>query len=182
RRRRAARGRLRLPLQRHRRAHTPAGDADRDRHDGDAAADLPLNRADAAEPAPKLDPLDRQVQPGQLGSRSRPLGDRTRHALGANRDPRRLPHAAPARQRRIRHSRLQRIPTLRLTTQREENHMAIAALSWPAASIYIALIIAVALVVAVLIWSIFRTGQTAIGRDKRRRESNDKRPATAREA
>jgi hypothetical protein len=37
--------------------------------------------------------------------------------------------------------------------------MPIAALSWPAASLYIALIVSVALVVAVLIWSIFRTGQ-----------------------
>ena len=33
--------------------------------------------------------------------------------------------------------------------------MTIAALSWPAASLYIALIVSVALVVAVLIWSIF---------------------------
>jgi len=60
--------------------------------------------------------------------------------------------------------------------------MAIAALSWPAASIYIALIIAVALVIGVLIWSIFRTGQTASARDNRGRESNDKRLATPREA
>jgi cytochrome c-type biogenesis protein CcmH/NrfG len=58
--------------------------------------------------------------------------------------------------------------------------MAMAALSWPAASIYIAVIIAVALVVSVLIWSIFRTGQTAIARDNHRRASNDKRQATAR--
>ena len=47
--------------------------------------------------------------------------------------------------------------------------MTIAALSWPAASLYIALIVAVALVVAVLLWSIFRTGQTAIHSDKRDR-------------
>lgn len=40
--------------------------------------------------------------------------------------------------------------------------MTIASLSWPAASIYIALILTVGLVVAVLVWSIFRTGQTAI--------------------
>ena len=47
--------------------------------------------------------------------------------------------------------------------------MTTAALSWPAASIYIALIVSVALVAAVLIWSIFRTGQTAIQRDRRDR-------------
>ncbi len=46
--------------------------------------------------------------------------------------------------------------------------MTIAALTWPAASIYIALIAAFALVVSVLIWSIFRTGQTAIRSDSRR--------------
>jgi hypothetical protein len=43
--------------------------------------------------------------------------------------------------------------------------MIIAALSWPEASIYIAVIVGVALVAAVLIWSIFRTGQTAITND-----------------
>jgi preprotein translocase subunit SecG len=43
--------------------------------------------------------------------------------------------------------------------------MTIAALSWPAASIYIAVIIAIALVLAVLIHSIFRTGQAASGTD-----------------
>jgi preprotein translocase subunit SecG len=43
--------------------------------------------------------------------------------------------------------------------------MTFAALSWPAASIYIAVIIAIALVLAVLIHSIFRTGQAAIGTD-----------------
>ena len=53
--------------------------------------------------------------------------------------------------------------------------MIIAALSWPAASIYIALIVSVALVVAVLIWSIFPTGQTAIRSDSRQREPSDKR-------
>ncbi len=47
--------------------------------------------------------------------------------------------------------------------------MTIAALSWPAASIDIALIVAIALVVAVLIHSIFRTGQTAIQSDRRDR-------------
>jgi len=47
--------------------------------------------------------------------------------------------------------------------------MTIASLSWPAASVYIALIAAVALVVAVLVWSIFRTGQTAIRSESDRR-------------
>ena len=59
--------------------------------------------------------------------------------------------------------------------------MTIAALSWPAASLYIALIVAVALVVAVLLWSIFRTGQTAITSDSRKRDPSDKRHESARE-
>ena len=59
--------------------------------------------------------------------------------------------------------------------------MIIAALSWPAASLYIALIVSVALVVAVLIWSIFRTGQTAITSDSRKRNPSDKRHVSARE-
>ena len=59
--------------------------------------------------------------------------------------------------------------------------MTVAALSWPAASLYIALIVSVALVVAVLIWSIFRTGQTAITSDSRKREPSDKRHLSARE-
>lgn len=46
--------------------------------------------------------------------------------------------------------------------------MTIAALSWPTASVYIALILAAGIVVAVLIWSIFRTGQTAIRSEGRR--------------
>jgi hypothetical protein len=45
--------------------------------------------------------------------------------------------------------------------------MTIATLTWPQASIYIALIAAAGLVVAVLIWSIFRTGQTAISSESR---------------
>lgn len=59
--------------------------------------------------------------------------------------------------------------------------MTIAAPSWPAASLYIALIVSVALVVAVLIWSIFRTGQTAITSDSRQRDPSDKRHVSARE-
>ena len=56
--------------------------------------------------------------------------------------------------------------------------MTVAALSWPAASLYIALIVSVALVVAVLIWSIFRTGQTAIERDSRKRDTSRRRMST----
>jgi divalent metal cation (Fe/Co/Zn/Cd) transporter len=43
--------------------------------------------------------------------------------------------------------------------------MSIAALNWPAAAVYIAVIVATGLVVTVLVWSIFRTGQTAIRSD-----------------
>jgi chromate transport protein ChrA len=46
----------------------------------------------------------------------------------------------------------------------------IAALTWPQASVYIALILACGFVVAVLIWSIFRTGQMAIHSESRARE------------
>jgi hypothetical protein len=47
--------------------------------------------------------------------------------------------------------------------------MTIAALSWPAAAIWIAVITAVALVVAVLVHSLFRTGQAAIQGEGRER-------------
>ena len=49
----------------------------------------------------------------------------------------------------------------------------IAALSWPAASVYIAVIVSVAFVVAVLTWSIFRTGQTAIRNEGRERQAHE---------
>jgi hypothetical protein len=45
---------------------------------------------------------------------------------------------------------------------RKETIMSLAALTWPQASVYVALIISGGVVLAVLIWSIFRTGQTAI--------------------
>jgi hypothetical protein len=48
--------------------------------------------------------------------------------------------------------------------------MTIAALSWPEAFVYATLIATVGLVLAVLIWSIFRTGQTAIRSEGRQRE------------
>ena len=60
--------------------------------------------------------------------------------------------------------------------------MITAALSWPAASIYIAAIAGLALVLAVLIWSIFRSGQTAITSDSRKREPSEKPHVSAREA
>jgi hypothetical protein len=45
--------------------------------------------------------------------------------------------------------------------------MTIAALTWQAAVVYVALILGVACVLSVLIWSIFRTGQTAITKEIR---------------
>jgi len=40
--------------------------------------------------------------------------------------------------------------------------MTIAELTWPAAAVWATLIVTTGVVVSVLIWSIFRTGQTAI--------------------
>ena len=45
--------------------------------------------------------------------------------------------------------------------------MSIAALTWPAAVVYVALIVTAGFVFAVTIWSIFRTGQTAIKTERR---------------
>jgi ABC-type maltose transport system permease subunit len=47
--------------------------------------------------------------------------------------------------------------------------MTIADLTWPEASVYIAVIAAAALLLAVPIWSIFRTGQTAMRTGSRQR-------------
>jgi hypothetical protein len=52
--------------------------------------------------------------------------------------------------------------------------MTIAALAWPDAVVHATWIAAGAFVVAVLIWSIFRTGQTSIRADIRQRELVDK--------
>jgi hypothetical protein len=60
--------------------------------------------------------------------------------------------------------------------------MTIAELSWPTASVYIALIVSVGLVLSVLISSIFRTGQTAITSDSRQREARDTRRPSAHDA
>jgi uncharacterized membrane-anchored protein YhcB (DUF1043 family) len=48
--------------------------------------------------------------------------------------------------------------------------MTIAALTWPLASVYVALIIAAGLVLSVIVWSIFRTGQTAIRSESTQRK------------
>ena len=48
--------------------------------------------------------------------------------------------------------------------------MTVAALTWPQATVYATSIAALGLVVIVLIWSIFRTGQTAIRSESRQRE------------
>ena len=45
-----------------------------------------------------------------------------------------------------------------------------AALTWPEASVRISLIAGVAVVLSVLVWSIFRTGQTAIKKEAARLE------------
>jgi hypothetical protein len=47
--------------------------------------------------------------------------------------------------------------------------MTLAELSWPEASVWITLIAGVSLVVSVLTWSIFRTGQAAIRSEGRAR-------------
>jgi hypothetical protein len=52
--------------------------------------------------------------------------------------------------------------------------MTIAALTWPVATVYVALIIGVSLVLSVICWSIFRTGQTAIRSESADREGLDR--------
>jgi hypothetical protein len=51
--------------------------------------------------------------------------------------------------------------------------MIVFALTWPEAAVYVALIAAAGLVVAVLVWSIFRTGQTAIKEETSQRKIVD---------
>jgi hypothetical protein len=48
--------------------------------------------------------------------------------------------------------------------------MSIAAMTWPEAAVWISGIAALGLVLSVLVWSIFRTGQTAITHEPRRGE------------
>ena len=52
--------------------------------------------------------------------------------------------------------------------------MLVAELDWPQATVYVALILGSAIVLSVLIWSIFRTGQTAIRSES---ESRKQEPA-----
>jgi cytochrome c-type biogenesis protein CcmH/NrfG len=47
--------------------------------------------------------------------------------------------------------------------------MTLAALTWPQAAVYVAAILAGGLVAAVAVWSIFRTGQTAIRSESHQR-------------
>lgn len=60
--------------------------------------------------------------------------------------------------------------------------MSIAALTWPAAVVYVALIVTAGFVLIVTIWSIFRTGQTAIRNEDRQavRPHTDLRESDAR--
>jgi heme/copper-type cytochrome/quinol oxidase subunit 2 len=57
------------------------------------------------------------------------------------------------------------LSTLDLT--KGETGMTIAALTWPAAAVWIALILFVGLVAAVLVWSIFRARQAATHSESR---------------
>jgi len=52
--------------------------------------------------------------------------------------------------------------------------MLLMTLTWPEASVRMTLIAAVAVVLSVLIWAIFRTGQTAIKKEIRQHEELDK--------
>lgn len=50
--------------------------------------------------------------------------------------------------------------------------MTLAALTWPEAVVVVAGIVGFALVLSVLVWSIFRTAQTAIRSEGRHREES----------
>jgi hypothetical protein len=56
--------------------------------------------------------------------------------------------------------------------------MTVAALSWPEATVYATAIASIGLIVAVLIWSIFRTGQAAI-RSERKCVGDSSLPVTS---
>src|SRR5262249_31006505 len=140
--------------------------ADRRGDDGHAATRLRVVGADAAEPAPGLDPVARTVQSRRVGGRSGPLGHTVTGPLEPDPHPRRLPRPAPRRECSLRNARLPGLSTLDLT--KGGTAMPIAALPWPAAAVWIALIVSLGLVVAVLAWSIFRTGQAAIRSESRK--------------
>jgi hypothetical protein len=55
--------------------------------------------------------------------------------------------------------------------------MIFATTTWPDAAVSMTLIAGVAVVVSVLIWSIFRTGQTAIKKELRQQEQRDRAAA-----
>jgi hypothetical protein len=57
--------------------------------------------------------------------------------------------------------------------------MTIAALSWPEATVYATAIASVGLIVAVLIWSIFRTGQAAIRSERKTGVGDPSLPVTS---
>ena len=50
--------------------------------------------------------------------------------------------------------------------------MTLAALGWPEAIVWVAVILGVSLVASVLVWSIFRTGQTAIRSERAATEAD----------
>jgi hypothetical protein len=52
--------------------------------------------------------------------------------------------------------------------------MFLATTTWPDAAVSMTLIAGIAVVLSVLIWSIFRTGQTAIKKEVRQREELDR--------
>ena len=53
--------------------------------------------------------------------------------------------------------------------------MLIAALTWPEAAVRITLVATIGFVVAVVVWSIFRTGQVAIKKELREQRELDRR-------
>jgi hypothetical protein len=57
----------------------------------------------------------------------------------------------------------------------------LAALTWPAAAVFVALIVGAAVVLAVSSWSVFRTGQTAIEKESRRDDDLESLRAEVRE-
>ena len=64
--------RVRVAVERPRRAHRPARDADRRRQPAPAPIDVPVRRADATEPRARVDPERREGQSGGLGRGLRP--------------------------------------------------------------------------------------------------------------
>src|SRR5215831_5529565 len=101
-------------LERARARREAARDADRRGHLRDAADHVPLVHVHAEEPRAPLGAERRAVQPGQLGGRGRPFGDRRAHRLGARRLADRLPRPLAARVGDDRDEGVQRLPALDL--------------------------------------------------------------------